>query len=77
MRQGPLLVDGIHHLDVERRRLVEATRGVVKEDVSVFKEPRGYEQRERNTDEACFGGDKEQKRKDDDDGHRAAAGGTD
>ncbi len=44
LEEGALLVDGVHHADVQRGRVVEAANGVVEEDVGVFEEPGDQEQ---------------------------------
>ena len=66
LRQRPLLIDGIHHLDVEGGRLVKSPRGVVKQDVCVLEEPGGNEQRQRDADETSFSGNEEQESEDND-----------
>ena len=44
LSEGTLLIDGVHHSDVERGRFVEAADGMVKEDISVLEEPGDHDQ---------------------------------
>jgi len=67
LTQGALLVDGIHHLNVEGGRLIESAHRVIEQDVGVLKEPRGDEQCQGNADQQRFGGHEEQEGEDYDD----------
>ncbi len=72
LRQRTLLIDGVHHFNVEGGRLIEAAHGMVKQDVGVFEEPGDDEQSQRNSDEPSFNCDEEQEREDQDNGCSSA-----
>ena len=67
LRQGALLVDGIHHLNVEGRRLIESAHSVIKQDVGVLEEPGRYEQGHRNAGQFHIGCHDEQEGEDHED----------
>lgn len=71
-----LFVEGVHHVDVEHRRVVEAAGGVVEEDEGVLEEPGIDEKGEGNADEPRPEGECQQQGKNDNDGNRATAGGS-
>ena len=77
LTQGSLLIDWIHHLNVERGRFVKAARGVIEQNVGVLEEPGCDEQGEGNADEARLGGNEQQECKYNDYGYCATARGTD
>lgn len=52
LRERALFVEGIQHLHIESRRLVETANRVVKQDVGVLEEPRRQYHRHRNAHEA-------------------------
>ncbi len=64
LRQRPLFVEGIDHLDVERGRFIETTNHMVEKNVGVLEKPGDEHAGEGNSHEARFAGDSQQQRKD-------------
>ena len=75
LTQGALLVDRVHHLNVEGRRLIESAHRVIKQDVGVFEEPGDNEQCQGNADQPRFACHEEQEGEDHDDRRGPAARG--
>ena len=60
LTEGALLVEGIQHLDVERRRLVETADGVIEQNVRVLEKPGRQDNGQRDAQEAGIGGHREE-----------------
>jgi hypothetical protein len=71
-----LLIEGVHHLDVERRRLVESADGMIEEDVGVFEEPGRHDDGKWDSHEAGFCGEEEEEGEDEQNASCSPASGT-
>lgn len=77
LRVRPQFGEGIKHIDVERRRLVETADGVVEHDVRILKEPSSQNHGRRNGKKSAPSEERKKQREDDDDAGGASSGGTD
>lgn len=76
LREGPLFIEGVDHLNVEGRRYVDAANDVVKEDVGVLEEPGQEDDGEGYAHQAGVGCQCQQGREDENQDRGCAAGGA-